>query len=396
MRILMAHNRYVQRGGEDVVFAAEAALLRRFGHEVIEFVKDNKEIEGKGRLALFSATIWSRDSYAELTDLIRSSHPDIIHLHNTLPLISPAAVHAAKAQGVATVQTLHNYRLLCPSAVMFRDGRPCMECLGKSFAWPGVLHACYRQSRAATAAVSTMNAVHGYMRTWTGKIDLLIALTESCRQRFVAGGLPAGKIVVKPNFLLSDPGPGGGEGNFALFAGRFSEEKGIATLLRAWRTIGERLPLVLVGNGPLRGVVSAAVSETPGITWLGERTHEEVLELMGRARLAVVPSEWHEPFGLVVIEAFARGTPVIGSDRGSIGELVEPGKSGYLFRAGEPADLVQKLETVLALGDGASQLRAGARRVFEERYTAERNYHLMMQCYEQALETSRRRPLSTG
>jgi glycosyltransferase involved in cell wall biosynthesis len=392
MRILVAHNRYVQRGGEDVVFAAEAALLRRFGHEVIEFVKDNKEIEGKSRLALFSTTVWSRRSYAELTDLIRSSRPDIVHLHNTLPLISPAAVHAAKAEGVAAVQTLHNYRLLCPSAVMFRDGRPCMECLGRSFAWPGVLHSCYRQSHAATAAVASMNAVHRHMRTWTEKIDRLIALTESCRQKFIEGGLPAGKIVVKPNFLLRDPGPGGGEGGFALFAGRFSEEKGIATLLTAWRTIGERVPLVLVGDGPLRDAVHAAASETPGITWLGERTQDEVLDLMGRARVAVVPSEWHEPFGLVVIEAFARGTPVLGSDRGSIGELVEPGKSGYLFKAGDPADLVKKIEALLGPGDGAARLRTGARRAFEERYTAERNYHLLMECYEQALELNRIRP----
>lgn len=396
MRILVAHNRYVQRGGEDVVFAAEVALLRRFGHEVIEFVKDNKEVEGKNRLALFRMTVWSHDCHAELTDLIRSRRPDIVHLHNTLPLISPAAVHAAKAQGVATVQTLHNYRLLCPSAVMFRDGRPCMDCLGRAFAWPGVLHSCYRQSHAATAAVASMNAVHRYMGTWTDKIDLLIALTESCRQKFVAGGQPPSKIVVKPNFLLSDPGPGGGEGGFALFAGRFSAEKGVATLLAAWRTIGNRLPLVLVGDGPLREAVSAAASETPGITWLGERTHEEVLDLMGRARVAVVPSEWHEPFGLVVIEAFAKGTPVLGSDRGSIGELVEPGKSGLLFKAGEPADLVEKMEALLAMGDGSAQLRAGARRAFEERYTAERNYHLLMKCYEQALEINRGRLASTS
>jgi glycosyltransferase involved in cell wall biosynthesis len=394
MRVVLAHNRYTQQGGEDMVFAAEAALLRRFGHEVIEFVKDNKDIGERSRASLLKTTIWSRECYAELTELLRSRRPDLLHLHNTLPLISPAAAHAAKAQSVATVQTLHNYRLLCPSAVMFRDGRPCMDCVGKRFAWPGVLHACYRQSRAATAAVACMTAVHRHIGTWSDKIDVHIALTQSSREKFITGGLPADKILVKPNFLIRDPGPGKGGGGFALFAGRLSTEKGIATLLAAWRTIQDRLPLVIVGDGPMRDAVAAATAQIRGVTWLGERSHEDVLELMGRALALVIPSEWYEPFGLVIIEAFARGTPVIGADIGSIGEIVEQGESGYLYRPGEPADLVAKVHALIERPDEALMLRDGARRAFEERYTAERNYQLLIRIYERALEANRGRPAS--
>lgn len=396
MRIVLAHNRYIQRGGEDMVFAAEAALLRRFGHEVIELVKDNRDLEGRGRLALFGTTIWSREGYAELTDLLRSRRPDIVHFHNTLPLISPAAAHAAKAQAIATVQTLHNYRMLCPSAVMFRDGRLCMDCVGKRFAWPGILHACYRHSRAATAAVASMSAVHRHIGTWSDKIDVHIALTRSSREKFVAGGLPPDKIVVKPNFLIRDPGPGRGGGHFVLFAGRLSAEKGIATLLAAWRTIQDRLPLIIVGDGPLRDTVAAAAREVPGITWLGERSHDEVLDLMGLALALVIPSEWYEPFGLVIIEAFARGTPVVGANIGSIGEIIEHDSNGYLYPPGEPAGLVASIEALLARADDALRLRHDARRAFEERYTAERNYYLLIQIYERALETNRSRPSSVS
>jgi glycosyltransferase involved in cell wall biosynthesis len=395
MRVLLVHNRYIQRGGEDAVFAAEAALLRHFGHEVIEFVKDNKDLDSRGRLALFRMTIWSKESYHELSELVRSERPEIVHFHNTLPLISPAGAHAAKAQGVATVQTLHNYRMMCPSAVMFRDGRPCMDCVGKRFAWPGVLHACYRESRAATAAVASMIAVHRHMGTWSDKIDLHIALTESSRKKFIAGGFPADRIVVKPNFLVRDLGMGEG-GHFALFAGRLSAEKGIMTLLAAWRSIQDRLPLMIIGDGPLRDAVAVAAEQTKGVRWLGERSHEEVLDLMGRALVLVMPSEWYEPFGLVIIESFSRGTPVIGADIGSIGEIIEDGRSGLLYRPGDPINLATKIDAVLARPDRTLQMRQNARRAFEQRYTADHNYELLMSIYRQAVATNRNRRQSVS
>ena len=225
------------------MFAAEAALLRRFGHEVTEFIKDNNEIDSLGRFALLRTTIWSRETYSEFSRLLEATRPDVVHFHNTLPLISPAAIHAAKALGIATVQTLHNYRLFCPNGLFYRNARPCEDCMGRHFAWPGILHACYRDSRPATAAIAAMLAVHHRLRTWTDRIDLHVALTEFGRQKFIAGGMPAEKLVVKPNFLACDPGPGTGDGRFAIFVGRLTAEKGIRTLLAAWQTIQDRLPL---------------------------------------------------------------------------------------------------------------------------------------------------------
>jgi glycosyltransferase involved in cell wall biosynthesis len=174
LRIVLAHNRYKQQGGEDVVFAAEAELLRRFGHEVIEFTKNNNDIEGRSGLELLRRTVWSSETYREITGLLESTRPDLVHFHNTLPLISPAAMHAAKALRIATITTLHNYRLLCPSALLHRDGRICEDCLGRRFAWPGILHACYRNSRPATAAVAAMLAAHHRLETWTDKVDMHI------------------------------------------------------------------------------------------------------------------------------------------------------------------------------------------------------------------------------
>lgn len=259
-------------------------------------------------------------------------------------------------------------------------------------AWPGVLHACYRDSRPATVAVAAMIATHRHLRTWTEKVDLHIALTEFGRRKFIEAGLPADRIVVKPNFLAQDPGKGGGGGHFALFAGRLSAEKGIRTLLAAWRQVKSRLPLKIVGDGPLGDSVAAAASRIDGVTWLGERPHDEVLALMGEAAVVVMPSEWYEPFGLTIIEAFAKGTPVIGANIGSIGTLIEDGRNGYLHRAADPADLAAKLHEFLANPGAVATMRQAARRSFEENYTAERNYGRLMEIYVAAVERNTRRP----
>jgi len=397
MRILILHNRYRQLGGEDMVVAAETALLRARGHEVQHFIKDNSNLDGIGPIRLGIETIWSRQSHAEIAASIRGWQPDVAHFHNTLPLISPAAIHAANAFGVATVQTHHNYRLACPNAQLFRDGRPCEDCLGRPVAWPGVLHACYRESRLATGAVAAMNAVHRRKRTWIDKVDRHIALTEFARGKLVAAGLPPAHVVVKPNFLEQDPGRGEGAGGFALFVGRLSPEKGLRTLIAAWRDRPEAPPLKIVGDGPLAGEVAAAAAQIPALEWLGERPRAEVLELMGAARLVLVPSEWHEPFGLTIIEALARGTPVLGADSGGIASLLEDGRSGRLHRAGDAADLVAKQRELFALSETqAAEMRRFARERFENEFTAERNYDRLLRIYEAAIAAQAMRADAAG
>jgi glycosyltransferase involved in cell wall biosynthesis len=310
----------------------------------------------------------------------------VAHFHNTFPLVSPAGYYAAKAEGVPVVQTLHNYRLLCPNALFFRDGRVCEDCMSKVIPWPGVVHKCYRGSRAASGLVTAMLTTHRVLRTWTEMVDAYVALTEFARRKFVEGGLPAEKMVVKPNFVYPDPGPGEGRGGYALFVGRLSPEKGVGTLLAAWERLDRPVPLKVVGDGPLREQVVEAPDRRPCVEYLGYRPAEEVHGLMKEASMLVCPSEWYETFGRVAAEAFATATPVIAADIGAIAELVEHGHTGLRFRPGDPEDLAAQVGWFLSHPEEHARMRREARAEFEAKYTAERNHQMMMEIYESALE----------
>src|SRR5918992_159111 len=229
MRVLLVHCRYQIRGGEDECVEFERRLLTDAGVEVDLYEDDNRRVEEIGRLRAATDTVWSRRSRRAIRERLRAKSYDVVHVHNFFPLISPAVHHAAQAEGCAVVQTLHNYRLLCPNGIFFRDGHVCEDCLGRSVAWPAVAHACYRGSRPASAAIVAMLAGHRLLGTWRSKVDAFIALNEFGRRKFIEGGLPAERIVVKPNFVTPDPGVGDGKGGFALFVGRLTPEKGVAT-----------------------------------------------------------------------------------------------------------------------------------------------------------------------
>jgi glycosyltransferase involved in cell wall biosynthesis len=385
VRILAVHNLYREPGGEDAVFRAETALLRVRGHEVAEYVEDNREIDRMRRLAVALRTVWSMRSSERFRRLLRDVRPHVTHAHNTLPLVSPSAYYACKAAGVPVVQTLHNYRLFCPAATFFRGGHVCEDCLGKTVPWPSVVHGCYRASRPASAVVSSMLVVHRMLTTWTRMVDLYIAPSRFARHKFVEGGLPADKIVVKPHFVHPDPGPGGGDGDYALFAGRLSAEKGVGTLLRAWERLGEQVPLRIVGDGPLAGEVARLVARLSRVEWLGHRPAHEVGELMGGARMLVLPSEWYEVLPRVVIEAFARGTPILAAKLGALAELVEDGRTGLHFRPGDPQDLAARADWLLTRSGELRRMRDEARAEYLEKYTAERNYELLMGIYAKAM-----------
>src|SRR5215218_10268668 len=279
MKILLIHNEYQQPGGEDQVFAAEAKLLEDNGQRVLRYSVHNDQVAGMNLMTLAASTIWNRSSYHELRAVIHKERPQVAHFHNTLPLISPAGYYAAKAERVPVVQTLHNYRLLCPNALFFRDGHVCEDCQGKFVPWPGVLHACYRGSRPASAVVAAMLTTHRALRTWTEQVDVYIATTEFAREKFVQGGLPVEKLVVKPNFLHPAPTPGKVQGDYALFVGRLSPEKGIGTLLAAWKRLRTRIPLKIVGDGPLAEEVANATKALERAEWLGRQPREGVLTL---------------------------------------------------------------------------------------------------------------------
>ena len=386
MKILAVHNRYQRPGGEDQVFVDETALLETRNHRVLRYEVHNDQVKLANRLALAKDTVWNTSAYRELGALIRRERPHVVHFHNTLPLVSPAGYYAAKAEGVPVIQTLHNYRLLCPVALFFRDGRVCEDCMGKAVPWPGVVHRCYRGSRTASGVIATMLTVHRALRTWTEMVDVYIALTEFARNKFIEGGLPAKKIVVKPNFVAPDPGQGQGGGGYALFVGRLAPEKGTETMLAAWDRLGTKIPLKIVGDGPLRDQVVEAAARQSNVEWLGHRPVEDVHALMGKADMLIFPSQWYETFGRVAAEAFAAGTPVIAANIGAVAELVEHGRTGLKFRPGDPEDLVTQLEWALSHSSELRRMREEVRAQFEAKYTAERNYRALMEIYEAALE----------
>jgi glycosyltransferase involved in cell wall biosynthesis len=386
MKILAVHNRYQQPGGEDEVFLAETTLLESYGHRVVRYSTHNDRVADMNRLALAGNTLWNTSAYQELRALIRRERPHAAHFHNTFPLVSPAGYYAARAEGVPVVQTLHNYRLLCPNGLFFRDGRACEDCMGKVVTWPGIVHKCYRGSRAASGLVTAMLTVHRALRTWTEMVDVYVALTEFAQSKFIEGGLPAGKIVVKPNFVYPDPGRGQGGGGYALFVGRLAPEKGTRTMLAAWDRLETRVPLKIVGDGPLKDQVVEVATRRSGVEWLGHRQVADVHALMRNADMLVFPSEWYETFGRVAAEAFAAGTPVIAANTGAAAELVEHGRTGLKFRPGDPEDLVTQVEWALSHSAELRSMREEVRAEFEAKYTAERNYRALMEIYEAALE----------
>jgi len=390
MKLLLCHDYYQQPGGEDQVFAAESRLLASRGHEVVQYTKHNDAINQMGRWEAARKTLWNREVYHELRDLIRRERPDVLHATNIFPLISPSAYAAARDEGVPAVQSLHNYRLLCPNALFVRKGSVCESCLGRWVPWPGVIHACYRDDRAASAVVATMLAVHRAKGTWRRLVNCYITLTEFSRRKFVEAGLPPERIAVKPNFVPEDPGPGEGRGEYAVYAGRLSPEKGVDTLLDGWARLQRQVPLKIVGDGPLDETVRTAAEGNHAIQWLGRRPHDEVLELIGGAKFLAYPSNCYETFGLAIAEAFAKGTPVIASRLGAMSELVADGRTGLLFQPGDPSDLAAKVEMLWDDDGSLGYMRGEAREEFERKYTADENYRILMSLYEGVLDRTQR------
>jgi glycosyltransferase involved in cell wall biosynthesis len=381
MRILSAHNAYQIRGGEDESCASEERLLREKGHDVVSYKETNDRVASLSKLQLSVRTVWSNETYRNVSTKLRSGSYDLVHVQNFFPLISPSLHYAAKDQGVPIIQTLRNYRLLCPNGLFFRNGGVCEDCMGKPIPYPGIVHGCYRENRVASGVTAAMITIHQALDTWSKVVDCFISLTHFARNKFIEGGFPAEKIVVKPNFVHPDPGIGDGSGNYALFVGRLSVEKGLDTLLSAWARLKHPIPLKIIGDGPLVELVQHAAHTTPMVEWLGRRPMAEVYDLMGNAKFLVFSSKWYETFGRVAVEAFAKGTPVIASNIGAIAELVNDGHTGRLFQAGDELDLADKIDWMLTHPIKVSQMRGAARAEFEEKYTAAVNYQRLMDIY---------------
>ncbi len=394
MRILIAHNYYRSLGGEDRSFTMEARMLRDRGHKVIQYVEDNRSLCGRAPISAGLKAIWNHETYRSVRRLIRQSAVSVCALHNTFPLISPSVYYAAKAERVPVVQKIANYRLICPAATLFREGRICTECVGSSVPWPAVAHGCYRGSRLASACTAAMVSAHRVLGTWTECVDAFVTPSEFTKRQLIGAGLPANKVHVNPNFVDPDPGQGEGKGGFALYAGRLSQEKGLRTLVRAWNDIGRRLPLKIAGGGPLESFIESVSARTPSIEWLGHLAPEQVMRLMQEASVVIVPSEWYEVFGLVIIEAYAAGVPVIGSNIGAIASIIDPGRTGLLFRPGDHNDLCAQVDWMLSHPQHWQQMRQQARHEFESKYTAEESYRFVMGLYSRLIDARRTQPFT--
>jgi glycosyltransferase involved in cell wall biosynthesis len=391
MKIALVHNTYQQMGGEDRVFAQERKMLEDAGHQVIAFVRSNHAAEsyaGWKKMQLAAATVWSAQSRAEFKKLLGAEKPQVVHVHNTFMMISPSIYSACREAGVPVVQTLHNFRLLCPGANFFRDGKICEECLEHTV-WRGVKHGCYRKSRMATATVAAMLEFHRWRKTWSDSVSCFVALSEFARGRFIAGGLPAERMLVKPNFVDPDPGPGPPmeERTYAVFVGRFSPVERMMTIFGAWERLKDRVPLFIVGGGPERAEMEAEAERRnlKQIRFLGVLPNGQTIRMIQGARFLVFPSEWYENFPVTIAEAFACQTPVICSGLGSMKEIVRDERTGLHFKAGDAASLAEKVGFAWENPGAMRVMGAEARREYLASYTAEQNYSQLMGIYEGAI-----------
>jgi len=383
MRVLIAHNAYQQHGGEDIVADAEAQLLREHGHEVLTYRRHNDELAHIGRLQAAVDTLWSRRTTRELGELLRAQRPDVVHVHNTFPLISPSLYAAAHEAGVPVVQTLHNFRLLCPQAMLLREGKVCESCVGHA-PWAGVVHACYRGSRAQTGVLAGMLVLHRALGTWATKVQRYIALNNFCRDKFIEGGLPAARIVVKPNFV-DLPAPAALPRRGLLYVGRLAPEKGIATLAQAARGLPPG-SLRVAGTGP----EAERLAGLPAVVMLGALSAEQVAQEMAQAVALVVPSLWYENFPRTLVEAFACGLPVLVSRLGALESLVEHGRTGLHVQPGDAAAWATALQAALDDAPRMAAMGAAARELYEREYTAAANHGMLLAIYQDAIAEHRR------
>jgi glycosyltransferase involved in cell wall biosynthesis len=391
MKILLVHNHYKQSAGEDTVFFAEATLLESHGHEVDMFTLTNNEVNSVSeKLRAAVGVLYNTDSAGLFEAKLKSFKPDIVHVHNFFPLISPAVFYVAQKQNIPVVMTLHNYRLICPSAYQHYNGQLHLENATQVFPVKAIVDKAYRDSYFQTASVVLTTGIHKLLGTWQTKVDRYIALTQGAADMFLNSSLKlkSEQLTIKPNFT-TDLGEGATEReDYFLFVGRLSPEKGIETLLKANKMHPFRLKII--GDGPLRGAVEEHAATHPNVEYLGFQKRPRVEEELKHAKGLIFTSEWPEMFGMTIIEAFSTGTPVIASNIGGAAHLVQHNYNGLLYtpqKAEELAEQVKVLENDCNL---ANTLGQTARETYLQNYTAEVNYKLLLDIYTDVIRAKRK------
>jgi len=404
LRVLVLHNRYRQWGGEDAVMDAEVKMLRANGVEVRVVLFDNEVDRGQeilGTIQLGRRSAWSLDSAHRIAQQCREFRPHVAHIHNFWMRLTAAAHGVCQAEGVATVQTLHNFRPLCLNAQFLRQGIICQDCLGK-VPWRGILRRCYRNSIFSSAAVANMIMVNRRRRTWQDMVDAFIVMSEHTRQQFITGGFPAERILLKSNFI-ADPGTSQAQPSSSrsvAYIGRLSPEKGVHNLLAAWASLRFDKParLLIVGDGPERVALQQQARQLgfaePDVVFTGWKTREEVQVLLSSVRAWVLPSLWFEGGGCPVslVEALAAGRPLIVSALGGLCEMVEHERNGLHCVPGAPESLAGAIGRILSDDALADAMGLNARRTFEARHLPSQNFQRLMEIYAFARRHRDERP----
>lgn len=392
MKILIAHSFYRtdMPSGENQVVQSEMRMLRKHGHQVQLFSRESDNLGKFGRMAPIVGAIsnvWNPSAVQGLLSAVASFEPDVVHVHNTFPMLSPAIFRALSGK-CPVVLTLHNYRLFCASGIPMRNGQVCIDCIEARNVAPAIKHGCYRQSRIATIPVAASVGLHRAIHTWSKHVSAFIALTSFQKAVMITGGLPQQKTFVKPNFYSGLPELVDWEDrrDRVVFVGRLSEEKGLRTLLEAWRRMGaDAPPLDILGDGPLRTEIQAAATGLP-IVFHGQLSNESAQRKIAKGKLLIVPSEWFEGFPIVIVEAFAHGTPVAVSDIGSLPSIVEGGRAGFIFEPGNPGSLAEVIKSALSNDASLKAVGGYASTLFETTYNEDANHRALVRIYMKAIE----------
>jgi glycosyltransferase involved in cell wall biosynthesis len=404
MKVLILHNAYPHPGGEDTVVANEIAMLNRHGYEVVPCIVPTEE---SGILSLIRcglSAVWNPFAYKRLKTLVKNEKPDIVHCHNAYPLLSPSVFAACHAAGVPVVQTVHNYRHICPAGGFFRDGHVCEKCLGKKFPYPIFIHRCYRNNWIASAVPAMATYVQRVRKTFERDVDAIIALNTFAKDKLTTGGLPAERIVIKPNFcprsVARDLPPHSEDHPFTIcFAGRLSIDKGVKVLLKAWTGFVESLPdvqkknvrLLLAGGGELQPHVHETAALHPSIVCMGTLSHDATMEMIEQADCLVCPSIWFEGMPMTLLEAFSKGRPVISSAIGGLPDMVQHETNGLLFTPGDATQLQRCINTLHSSETLLRDMGKNALRIYEEYYSEEANFPLLEKIYRDTIHTFRTR-----
>lgn len=390
MKILVVHNshRSGSSSGDDVVFRKEAELLEKNGNFITRYNPSNDEFDGSGAIKKVSIALqipWSLRAFRAIKRILSQGKPDIVHVHNFFPLISPSIYYAVQSMGIPVVQTLHDFRPLCGMAFFMRDGSICEECRDGSF-FRSVSYGCFRGSRAQTVPVALMLKLHTMLATFKRKIDAYICLTESQRKIFSEAGFDKDKLFIKPNFIEDTPEPGESKaGDYAVFIGRIGEEKGLRTLINAWKDLPD-IPLKIIGNGPDIKKFRSLAMDIKNIDFIGYRPHYECMKLLGAARFLVAPSICYETFGLTIVEAFSHSRPVVASNLAAMADIVKDGITGLLFTPKDFRELAEKARWLWKNVEECISMGQHARKEYEAKYTPEKNIEILMGIYRKVIE----------